>query len=252
MAQQSRGSMYGRNQENRPRKIDEREDWYERDPMDERSGYRNEVPFSEERRRLRRDDRSDYSRPTEYYQKRNYDSSYDYTGRAYPQPRYQGSSEYREELDRAYRQNSGEQNVNSPAYAPSSGFIGSSSSSSYFTNQQEGQGQHYGKGPRGFTRSDDRIKEEVCEMLTRHGQIDAQDIDLEVDNGIVTLTGTVPERKMKHLAEDCAEHCLGVKDIINNIRVKKEGEESSTTLPASTTVEKTTSKKGRTSSTPRH
>ncbi|WP_291515471.1 BON domain-containing protein [Bdellovibrio sp. ArHS] len=249
MAQQPRSS-HGRKQENRPRRIDEREDWYERDPMDERSGYRNDPPFSEERQTLRRDDRSEYSRPTDYYQKRSYDSSYDYTGRAYPRPRYQGSSEYREELDKAYRQNYGEYNPASAAYAPSSGFIGSSSSSSYFTNQQESatQGQYYGKGPRGFTRTDERIKEEVCEGLTRHGLIDAQDIEVDVDNGIVTLAGTVPERKMKHLAEDCAESCLGVKDIVNNIRVKKEAEEDS--LPASPSIEKTTSKKGRT--TPRH
>ncbi|MEN0059300.1 MAG: BON domain-containing protein, partial [Bdellovibrio sp.] len=82
-------------------------------------------------------------------------------------------------------------------------------------------------GPRSFTRSDDRVKEDVCERLTRHSAIDAADIEVEVKEGEVTLSGSVPERRMKHLAEDCCEHCYGVKEVTNNIRVKKEASPSS-------------------------
>lgn len=78
-----------------------------------------------------------------------------------------------------------------------------------------------GRGPKSFTRSDERIKEDICEMLTRHSAIDAHDIDVEVKAGEVTLSGSVPERRMKHLAEDLTEHIFSVKDVINNIRVKK-------------------------------
>jgi osmotically-inducible protein OsmY len=85
------------------------------------------------------------------------------------------------------------------------------------------QSSYSGRGPRGFKRSDERIKEEVCEMLTRDHSIDAEDIDVEVKDGEVTLTGSVSERRMKHLAEDVVERALGVKDVTNNIRVKREG-----------------------------
>ncbi|QLY27300.1 BON domain-containing protein [Bdellovibrio sp. KM01] len=79
-----------------------------------------------------------------------------------------------------------------------------------------------GRGPKSYTRSDDRIKEDVCDMLTRHSEIDANDIEVEVKNGEVTLSGTVNERRMKHMAEDLAERVSSVKDVTNNIRVQKE------------------------------
>ena len=50
---------------------------------------------------------------------------------------------------------------------------------------------------------------------------DASDVELEVTDGEVTLTGLIPERRMKHLTEDLVMQCLGVKDVINNLRVKK-------------------------------
>jgi Flp pilus assembly secretin CpaC len=59
-------------------------------------------------------------------------------------------------------------------------------------------------------------------MLTRHSEIDANDIEVEVKNGEVTLSGTVNERRMKHMAEDLAERVSSVKEVTNNIRVQKE------------------------------
>jgi hypothetical protein len=78
-----------------------------------------------------------------------------------------------------------------------------------------------GKGPKGFRRSDDRIREEVCVTLTRHPGVDATDIDVDVSLGVVTLKGTVQERRMKHLAEITIENLLGVKDVINQIRIQR-------------------------------
>lgn len=91
---------------------------------------------------------------------------------------------------------------------------------------QRRSGEFAGRGPKGYKRSDDRIKEDVCEMLTRDPSIDAENIEIEVRDGEVTLSGSVPERSMKHMAEDCVERCSGVKDVTNNLRVKKESESS--------------------------
>lgn len=81
-------------------------------------------------------------------------------------------------------------------------------------------GPHAGKGPRGYTRSDERIYEEVCDRLTEHGQLDATDISVEVKNGEVTLTGTTPDRAAKRLAEDISESVYGVRDVHNRIHLQ--------------------------------
>jgi len=46
------------------------------------------------------------------------------------------------------------------------------------------------------------------------------EIEVEVKKDKVTLSGTVPHRQMKNLAEEVAEKCSGGKDVINQIRVK--------------------------------
>ncbi|WP_413291528.1 BON domain-containing protein [Bdellovibrio sp. HCB337] len=89
-------------------------------------------------------------------------------------------------------------------------------------DRREEIGRFFGRGPKGFKRSDDRIKEEISELLTRHPEVDASEVEIEVKDGEVTLTGTVIERRMKHLAEDAVERAMGVRDIINNLRVRRE------------------------------
>lgn len=82
------------------------------------------------------------------------------------------------------------------------------------------RGQFTGHGPRGYRRSDERIMEDVCETLTRHGEVDAREIEIEVREGVVTLTGTVHDRRMKRTAEDAIEDIPGVQDIHNQLRVQ--------------------------------
>jgi osmotically-inducible protein OsmY len=85
------------------------------------------------------------------------------------------------------------------------------------------QGEHSGRGPRGFKRGDERIEEDVNEQLTRHSRIDASDIEVSVQNGEVTLRGHVDHRESKRLAEDIAESVFGVKEVSNQIKVKQKG-----------------------------
>lgn len=77
---------------------------------------------------------------------------------------------------------------------------------------------HVGKGPKGFVRSDERIREQVCEALADHPEIDASDIEVEVADGEVTLKGTVANRSIKRLAEDVLHELKFVKDVHNQIR----------------------------------
>lgn len=82
-------------------------------------------------------------------------------------------------------------------------------------------GPHRGRGPRGYRRSNERLFEEVCDRLEAHGNLDASDIEVQVDGGEVTLTGTVPDRRSKRLAEAVAETVRGVVDIHNQLRLKR-------------------------------
>ncbi|ADV68415.1 BON domain-containing protein [Deinococcus maricopensis] len=82
---------------------------------------------------------------------------------------------------------------------------------------------HRGKGPKGYQRSDDRIREMVSDALEDDHGIDASDIEVMVQNGEVTLTGTVTDRQQKRMAEDCAERVRGVRDVHNQIRVQQQG-----------------------------
>lgn len=89
------------------------------------------------------------------------------------------------------------------------------------------QDDHRGRGPKSYLRSDARIAEDLNEKLTDDPMIDATEIHVEVKEGVVTLTGTVEKRAMKHRAEDLAERCSGTKDVHNQIRVKPAGSHSS-------------------------
>lgn len=85
----------------------------------------------------------------------------------------------------------------------------------------EPSGRYRGVGPKGYRRSDDRIREDVCDALTEHPAVDASDCTVKVENGEVTLEGEVDARRVKHLAEDLACECSGVVDVHNRLRVRR-------------------------------
>ena len=87
---------------------------------------------------------------------------------------------------------------------------------------QRRSGPYSGRGPHNYVRSDERIYEDVCVMMTAHGQLDASNIMVEVHNGEVTLTGDVPDRRTKRLAEDISDSIPGVQDVHNRLQIGKQ------------------------------
>jgi osmotically-inducible protein OsmY len=83
-------------------------------------------------------------------------------------------------------------------------------------------GPHRGKGPKGYERSDERIRELVSERLTDHPEIDASEITVTVQGGKVTLEGSVDSRHIKNAVEDIAEQYS--QDVQNNLRVNRQGQ----------------------------
>lgn len=82
-------------------------------------------------------------------------------------------------------------------------------------------GSFEGRGPKGYKRSDDRIKEDVCECLSRSPALDASEIEVDVKGACVTLSGSVHAREDKRQAERMIENLRGVEDVKNEIRVSK-------------------------------
>jgi hypothetical protein len=100
---------------------------------------------------------------------------------------------------------------------------------------------HRGKGPAGYTRSDERIRENVCEALADDDRVDASNIEVNVKNGEVILTGTVEDRQSKRMAEECVENLSGVKDVQNQLRV---GQSMTTSRTMSQNVDLSTTGSG--------
>jgi len=80
---------------------------------------------------------------------------------------------------------------------------------------------HRGRGPKNYTRSDERIREDISDRLSDNDYLDASDVEVNVQNSEVTLTGTVNSRREKRLAEDLAEAVSGVSNVENRIRVRR-------------------------------
>ncbi|MGN6164050.1 MAG: BON domain-containing protein [Flavisolibacter sp.] len=87
-------------------------------------------------------------------------------------------------------------------------------------------GPHKGKGPKGYHRSEERIREDVCDRLCDNSMIDASDIDIKVEGTEVILTGTVESKEDKRRAEDIAESISGVSNVQNQLRVEHSGRNS--------------------------
>lgn len=129
-----------------------------------------------------------------------------------PQGRYEQSSSQRGTLG-GLSQGYGQSGIGQREHGQSAGFgqFGTSGS----------QGNRSGRTPKGYTRSDERIREDVNDRLMQSSDLDPSEIEVNVNGGEVTLVGTVSSRHEKFLAEQLAESVSGVKDIANQLRLQR-------------------------------
>lgn len=64
---------------------------------------------------------------------------------------------------------------------------------------------------------DESIARDVVSALDRKAWVDATKIDVEVNNGIVSLSGTVPDWASYRSAMDAAEFTAGIRDVEDNL-----------------------------------
>lgn len=210
-------SWFGDDEARRRRERDERYD--ERGYSPERWSSVSERPYGErDFGRTEREERWTPAQPrTESY--RDYSDRY---GRSYSSP-----------LDReresrpfgAYR--TGSQEFGPEAYGSTAGYGATRSYGREWRGSETWRvpGPHAGRGPKGYTRSDERIREDVSDRLTAHGEIDARDVDVRIQGGEVTLLGFVDSRHAKRAAEDVAEDVPGVRQVHNQLRVRSHADD---------------------------
>lgn len=123
--------------------------------------------------------------------------------------------------DEAYRDDSHGGNAGATEGAASPTYVGRMRRyrGTHHHRMRAERGPHAGLGPRGYGRSPERIREDVCDLLTEDGLLDARDIEVKVEGSEVTLKGTVPDRPSKRRAEDLAERISGVVDVHNRLRI---------------------------------
>nr|WP_295108197.1 BON domain-containing protein [uncultured Caulobacter sp.] len=100
-------------------------------------------------------------------------------------------------------------------------------------HRRQEDGAHRGRGPKGYRRSDERIREDVSDRLTDDSWLNASDIEVAVLDGDVTLTGSVRSREDKKRAEALAESVTGVDNVQNNLRIDRGTGTTATTVPLS-------------------
>jgi hypothetical protein len=140
---------------------------------------------------------------------RDFGSRYPYGGRGTERQRDEHESHHRGYYSRQYRPFS---------YPGDSGHL--------FTESWTFIGPHTGRGPKGWKRSDQQIIEEASQRLERDGEVDATDIEVLADSCVITLRGTVPDRSTKRRAEEVVESIYGVRDVMNELRVASQGDET--------------------------
>jgi hypothetical protein len=114
-----------------------------------------------------------------------------------------------------------------PASFGGPGYSGFGGSAGYFGGGVGGVSGGYTGGasagepwrPAPDTHHDDRIHDDICGRLAQATGIDASEIEVSVEAGVVTLEGRVEERPMKYAAGDLAERVPGVNSVRNHLHV---------------------------------
>ncbi|HLW59845.1 MAG TPA: BON domain-containing protein, partial [bacterium] len=69
-------------------------------------------------------------------------------------------------------------------------------------------------------RSDAEIQKSVLDELKWDGRVLATDVGVEVNKGVVTLTGTVDNYAKRIAAQEAAHKVVGVLDVANDIQIR--------------------------------
>jgi hypothetical protein len=107
------------------------------------------------------------------------------------------------------------------SYGGASGVGGSWRSPAQGTQGGQPRSDRRKRTPKGYTRSDERIREDICDRLSE-SYTECEEVTVTVTNGEVVLSGRAPSGETRREIERIAEDVTGVKDVTNQIRTRRE------------------------------
>ncbi len=168
------------------------------------------------------------------YNRQNYRSDYDNRNRGWSDYESRRGQDYRNTSRNFDRNRNDERTWWDKTRDEVSSWFGDEDAERRRRQDEIREAGHKGKGPKEYRRSDERIREDVCDRLSEDSYIDASNVEVRVLNGEVTLDGTIDNRNAKRRAEDIIESISGVSNVQNNLRVGQ-------SMPAGSTTSKGTS-----------
>ena len=96
------------------------------------------------------------------------------------------------------------------------GGCASAVSSGYGQGGRDASGRTYEEA-----RADNLIRSAVISALVRERSVPAMDIDVRTENGVVTLSGSVPSRTASRKAEQLAAAVPGVRRVENQLSIRR-------------------------------
>lgn len=76
-----------------------------------------------------------------------------------------------------------------------------------------------GKGPKEDKLNDQKIREKVQDVLLHSHEVDASEIDIDVEDGVVTLKGFIASKGMQQVAEDLIGSIPSVEDVFTQLKI---------------------------------
>ncbi len=70
-------------------------------------------------------------------------------------------------------------------------------------------------------KNDAELKIEVSHKLMLNGEMDAHNIEVEVEEGVVILEGDVSGRHAKRVVEKCLAEVEGIRNVENRLKVRR-------------------------------
>ena len=77
-----------------------------------------------------------------------------------------------------------------------------------------------------FSKTDTEIAREVLDALKNNWAVPKDKVTIKVENGCVTLDGTLAWNYQKEAAKNATHYLTGVKSIVNNIKIKSESQDT--------------------------
>lgn len=80
---------------------------------------------------------------------------------------------------------------------------------------------HSQRGPEGYRRSDERIREIITDMIQTDPAIDSRDLDIKVHEGRVRLTGYIPDADAEKRISAVIQRVPGIKEIESELKINE-------------------------------